>query len=762
TLVWADPVDADGRLVNDLDLTVFAPDGSVVAGNRHLGLTGPDRANNVEQVYLLQALTGCYTVQVRGTRVGSGGQPFALVMGQPLTEAAAIPGSTPTSGLYLAVNDRLVRPKPGSLPAGMPPGVHLYQGPDRQYGELRVLRVPGIDVIPAGGKSLVVPVTGEGPDGGYTLAAGVNVTVNGEPRTVWPREAKGAAGILWLNPANRQVYQVTAEYRVVEGKLRDWPAGGPTLTLIDNPEPFTVPPGVAVEGTEEILGGSPLPGPLLGTAEGQKVGPGSLLRLLVNPATREVTYIEVRRMAVGGLVEKNTPETGLIVEGIGKLELTAGCRVQRDGEEIPPDVLRPGDYIQAFIQPPEQKAIGILATGRALWGKILYISAQDRIIYFSDQYQRIHRRAVKPGATIRRWDFPGDLTTVPIGGWGWFTLGADGQIQALRLLETGPPVKVAIEKYNPQTGELVTTTDEHYRLFSLTAVNRDGLPVPAGALRQGETAEITPLTAGTPAGLCLAGVTAANRPPGPGERPELSYMAIPMGEQLIIIGQTTGTELHIYPDRGNETITVPLRPGGRFTWLTYPQPGEEGYQLVATNRNGGAVGRYVTLPQGVGSQLTDIADYPAAPVIEKFVRQGVIKGYPDDTFRPNWEITRQELAVLFARTLGWTTGSWESERRCEKMAVAAWAQNGYAGVLDRNLFYNPAEDPTGPVTQSELQIMASRLLRQAGLPTTGAAIWTNPDRYFGPEGFTPENPVTRAAAVLVLNETLKEVSQGRL
>lgn len=98
TLVWSDypgtPV-ADGGLVNDLDLTLTAPNGTTTYPN---GGTSADRINNVENIDLASPSTGVYTATVRGYNVPHGPQPYALVV------SGAIVSSRPgTYALYLPV-----------------------------------------------------------------------------------------------------------------------------------------------------------------------------------------------------------------------------------------------------------------------------------------------------------------------------------------------------------------------------------------------------------------------------------------------------------------------------------------------------------------------------------------------------------------------------------------------------------------------------------------------------------------------------------
>jgi hypothetical protein len=88
-LVWTDPPPhpgASAKLVNDLDLAVVSPDGTqTFLGNvfqRGASRTGgyADRVNNVEVVLKKNPTPGKWTINVVGTAVNRGPQPYALVM----------------------------------------------------------------------------------------------------------------------------------------------------------------------------------------------------------------------------------------------------------------------------------------------------------------------------------------------------------------------------------------------------------------------------------------------------------------------------------------------------------------------------------------------------------------------------------------------------------------------------------------------------------------------------------------------------------
>src|SRR2546427_11087471 len=88
SVAWTDVPGTPGagtELVNDLDLTVTAPDGSVFFGNNFA--TGEsasggvaDAKNNLENVYISSPAVGVYTVTVTGVNVPSGPQDYAVVI----------------------------------------------------------------------------------------------------------------------------------------------------------------------------------------------------------------------------------------------------------------------------------------------------------------------------------------------------------------------------------------------------------------------------------------------------------------------------------------------------------------------------------------------------------------------------------------------------------------------------------------------------------------------------------------------------------
>ena len=97
TLVWHDAPatpNASFTPVNNLDLEVDIPTGQTILGNNIVNGqstfdTATDEINNVEMVMLPAALTGEYTIRVKGTGVNQGPQGYALVVSGAVSEVSA-------------------------------------------------------------------------------------------------------------------------------------------------------------------------------------------------------------------------------------------------------------------------------------------------------------------------------------------------------------------------------------------------------------------------------------------------------------------------------------------------------------------------------------------------------------------------------------------------------------------------------------------------------------------------------------------------
>ncbi|MGB8433375.1 MAG: S8 family serine peptidase [Burkholderiales bacterium] len=127
TLVWSDaPGDAssDAPVVNNLDLEVVAPGGTIFLGNdfaNGVSTTGgaPDSLNNVEMVLVNNPAAGDWVIRVRGTAVNVGTQGYAIVASGDLPAAPVNTGVQDTLVVRVRFADIALEPSLPNLQATM-------------------------------------------------------------------------------------------------------------------------------------------------------------------------------------------------------------------------------------------------------------------------------------------------------------------------------------------------------------------------------------------------------------------------------------------------------------------------------------------------------------------------------------------------------------------------------------------------------------------------------------------------------------------
>ena len=230
TLAWQDypgEVGAEKILVNDLDLTVTSPSGTVFYPNN---LATNDRLNNVEFIEFAAPETGPYTVTVHGYNVPEtrphGGQPFALVVRGPETSLAPV-FATPATNAAVTLGETLSFRFDSLLSAGYP---------DPTY-ELVAPSAPCDTFDPATGELLFAPdapgtytftcnASNANGTATCTLAVTAAVPFPGVPTGVaFTDVATDAFTVTWSNVPYTDSYRID----VLEGNSFDPFEGPPVL-----------------------------------------------------------------------------------------------------------------------------------------------------------------------------------------------------------------------------------------------------------------------------------------------------------------------------------------------------------------------------------------------------------------------------------------------------------------------------------------------------------------------------------------------------
>jgi hypothetical protein len=141
-----------------------------------------------------------------------------------------------------------------------------------------------------------------------------------------------------------------------------------------------------------------------------------------------------------------------------------------------------------------------------------------------------------------------------------------------------------------------------------------------------------------------------------------------------------------------------------------------------------ALGLTVEKAAGIANNQV-FSDIQAGAWYEDAVRTAVgadlISGYSDHTFRPHQAITRQEMAVILNRAINYASDENENTvdhqlilaRYLDQHAIASWAQEDVAKLVDRGLIQGYTEEsfaPTSSSTRGEAAALLARMLRHLG------------------------------------------------
>lgn len=121
-------------LVNDIDLTVTGPDGSIYCGNQFEngesipGASSHDNINNVENIFIPNPTPGEYTVTVTATRIAEDSIKATSAIDQDF--ALVVSGNIPSPGTSIIVLDKKAYSVPDTIRIkvidfDMPPGSHV-------------------------------------------------------------------------------------------------------------------------------------------------------------------------------------------------------------------------------------------------------------------------------------------------------------------------------------------------------------------------------------------------------------------------------------------------------------------------------------------------------------------------------------------------------------------------------------------------------------------------------------------------------------
>ncbi|WP_246120376.1 InlB B-repeat-containing protein [Cohnella terricola] len=114
-------------------------------------------------------------------------------------------------------------------------------------------------------------------------------------------------------------------------------------------------------------------------------------------------------------------------------------------------------------------------------------------------------------------------------------------------------------------------------------------------------------------------------------------------------------------------------------------------------------------------KLSDIAGHWAAANIREAVKQGIVQGYADGTFKPNATVTRAEFAVMLINAL--KPASTGAELRfADNVKIGGWAREAIAQAVQENIikgFSDGTFRPSANLTRAEMASIVANALKLA-------------------------------------------------
>lgn len=701
TLVWTDPAPAPGAttaLVNDLNLTVVAPDGKTYMGNDFAGEGQPDRRNNLEKVYIKNPAPGKYTIKVKAATVRKNAvsgstapaQDFALAYGQAL-ERGIVAGVTADGRVTLS-DGRTVTPPPGgikncvdgatALPdaAHILPGSDAYLGPRTLYIVGRRWQAAGVQALATGEGTLFLEINSQARTGGYYFNGAGSLALNGRP-AVDSGLQPGFNLTATVNPSTGTLWQVSAGYQEKDGFLASIDLAKRELRLLGDDSIYSFSPRAAVTFADSLVEAAPADQPYgaAGRADPATLVPGMAVRLVLDPATGQVQYIAVKRELALGTVAGVKGDTLKMATGTS-YTLFPGAPVQRDGRDAGMADLQPGDWVILNLMPGSRQIIALTAYSNVTYGRVLYLSGDSHSLYLMDCTNQFRSYNLDDSTSVFRWGLPVSAATLSPGDWVRLT-AVPGETTAWRVDAAAPAGEAdkVLAGVDGEKGLLRTADGGTYILTGRTLVTINGYRVAAADLPAWLPVNLTLLEG--PGKPILARVAASSFP---GSRPpRLDVSLLQSAGKMLLKGTTSADRLYLQHENGTEEV-LPLGTGGSFQWQV--PAGEKSVLLVALDRTtSGVTGQKLDLTGIQDEGFWDTRGHWAEGDINKMAARGLIAGYEDGSFRPDNPVTRAELIAFLVRLAGWQVTAGGEPGFTDSGDIPGWARAAVAVAREHGL-----------------------------------------------------------------------------
>ncbi|MCF2944658.1 S-layer homology domain-containing protein [Paenibacillus tarimensis] len=248
-------------------------------------------------------------------------------------------------------------------------------------------------------------------------------------------------------------------------------------------------------------------------------------------------------------------------------------------------------------------------------------------------------------------------------------------------------------------------------------------------------------------------------------------------DYLNVIGTVKiGTENRITDMKGVQP--APPTVGPPVTPPTAPAEPAEPTQPPASPAPGG--GQEPSIPVQPPVNFTDITGHWASSAISRAAQLGIVNGYSDGSFRPNQSTTRAEFVVMAARAFNWETDA-STKKFKDAGKVPDWAAAAVSAAVEKGLISGYPDGtfrPKNELTREELAVIMAKLLKlntkqegslnfrdadhinQWAKPYVAAMVEAGLMNGVGNSKFAPDQPATRAEVIAMLVKGMDYLSSN--
>ncbi|WP_066633916.1 S8 family serine peptidase [Desulfolucanica intricata] len=789
TLAWTDPPAspaAGNALVNNLDLLVVGPDGKSYYGNDFEGKNKKDKKNTVEQVYIPNPVPGEYQIKVLGSSIVIPAvekensenplQDYALVYGQPLLQGTVMTtgnndksfvledwGSVirgDNSSLKLAVDDWLAKDSPE---VKIRPGTEIYTvGPRNKtrsiYAYYRTLDKTDCKSSPGG---LILPLDEKQSEGGYRVAPAhqnyikVNGTGNKKTGDIIP--GSHITGV--INPFTGELWNVSAVYDKTSGKIAQINLEQHTLRLANDSMVYRFDKDTKVNIKASWEKQLPWETPFIYPDEGEltELTEGMQVTLVLSKDQKTIKYIEAAQRRIEQLADETNPEANTIkLKDDQVYNVSPRAAITRDGRRTALSAIAPGDSVILTLE-EDGSVSGLEAYSNLFYGKLVYANTINNSIVFTDHLGQIRVEKLTDNINVYWRGTRTDLASLKENDYVRLAFDPVSEKiwridQAVLAEEAGR--KTLFKEYDPANNSLTTSDHKEYIVTDKTLVTKNNLRVGLEDLFKDEPVKITAVL-NPQTGEKILGVIEAYTLPN-AISPDLTVHAPGNVDtsRITVTGAAPGARVYIYYEDKQIIAQVDEQTGEFKAEITLNRTGSAYINVVAVDKKtGGTASKTLDVfAPGSNIKFSDLNGHWAEQDILELCGKGIIKGYPDGTFRPEQAVSREELVRMLIPAAGWEPEENQKIEFSDTKDITAGGQPFLAAAVSRGLINGYPDNTLRPgqkITRAELAAILMRTLK-----AKGQAVQQNTNEKINYTDWRDIPLWAREAAVLVYNQRI--------